>query len=169
LGSIRWFNFVLIQFRQQNLAQNFEQVSTQGVGVEFKVEIVCLDKQLRSFYCLMDPIPYERSNFGAILIMVCTSVFGAYAVETWLLDQVDQAIICTNLEGTILFWNKKATSLYGWTKEEVIGKVVQSIPSKSAESATIIFQDYLLKGKTWQVPFYLKVKKPGRIRSKGKR
>jgi PAS domain S-box-containing protein len=39
-----------------------------------------------------------------------------------LLDQVNNAVITTDLQGNITYWNKFAESLYQWTAEEVIGK-----------------------------------------------
>ena len=44
-----------------------------------------------------------------------------------LLDAAGQAIIGTDRKGRILFWNKAATRMYGWTRDEVIGHYVQHI------------------------------------------
>jgi PAS domain-containing protein len=33
-----------------------------------------------------------------------------------LLDAVGQAIIATNPQGTIIYWNRAAEELYGWSK-----------------------------------------------------
>ncbi|WP_421657842.1 PAS domain S-box protein [Leptothermofonsia sp. ETS-13] len=46
--------------------------------------------------------------------------------EIWfqanLLNQVRNAVICTDLEGTIIYWNRFAETLYQWTADEVIGR-----------------------------------------------
>ncbi len=42
-----------------------------------------------------------------------------------LLDAAGQAIVGTDRKGRILFWNKAATRMYGWTRDEVIGRFVQ--------------------------------------------
>ena len=44
-----------------------------------------------------------------------------------LLDAAGQAIIGTDRKGRILFWNKAATRMYGWTRDEVIGQFVQRL------------------------------------------
>ena len=42
-----------------------------------------------------------------------------------LLDAAGQAIVGTDRKGRILFWNKAAARMYGWTRDEVIGGFVQ--------------------------------------------
>src|ERR1044071_934678 len=39
-----------------------------------------------------------------------------------LLDQAQDAILVRDLDQNILFWNKRAEKIYGWTAEEVVGK-----------------------------------------------
>jgi PAS domain S-box-containing protein len=39
-----------------------------------------------------------------------------------LLDQVRNAVIATDIDGRIIYWNKFAETLYQWTSEEIIGK-----------------------------------------------
>src|SRR5215468_9296834 len=46
--------------------------------------------------------------------------------EVWrqaaLLDQAQDAILVRNMDETIIYWNKGAESMYGWTANETIGK-----------------------------------------------
>jgi PAS domain S-box-containing protein len=44
-----------------------------------------------------------------------------------LIDLSPDSIIVRSLDGTISFWSKGAENLYGWTKEEVVGKNINSI------------------------------------------
>ncbi|HEU5131007.1 MAG TPA: PAS domain S-box protein, partial [Pyrinomonadaceae bacterium] len=48
-----------------------------------------------------------------------------------LLDQAQDAILVRDLDHNILFWNKGAQQIYGWSTEEVIGK----------NAAAILFKD----------------------------
>ena len=41
-----------------------------------------------------------------------------------LLDKAQDAILVTDLQRRLTYWNKSAERLYGWTAEEVMGKVV---------------------------------------------
>ena len=44
-----------------------------------------------------------------------------------LLDSASDAMIVTSMGGTILFWNKAAEELYGWTVEEVFGRQTRQL------------------------------------------
>jgi PAS domain S-box-containing protein len=38
-----------------------------------------------------------------------------------LLDAVGQSVIATDLEGKVIYWNRAAEALYGWSSEEALG------------------------------------------------
>lgn len=67
-----------------------------------------------------------------------------------LLNAVEQAVIATDLEGNIIYWNSFAEQLYGWSPQEVIGaNVVDLIPAiASKEVAAEIFR-YLKDSRSW--------------------
>jgi PAS domain S-box-containing protein len=46
------------------------------------------------------------------------------AEQAELLDKAHDAILVRDLQGKILFWNKGAERLYGWTRQEAIGRNV---------------------------------------------
>jgi two-component system, cell cycle sensor histidine kinase and response regulator CckA len=56
-----------------------------------------------------------------------------------LLDQAQDAIMVRDLDQKILFWNKGAEHIYGWTADEAIGKNIQELilkqPSEQFETA----------------------------------
>ena len=53
-----------------------------------------------------------------------------------LLDAVGQAIIATNTQGTIIYWNRAAEELYGWSTEVVMGcPIVEVTPSEETSPA----------------------------------
>lgn len=51
-------------------------------------------------------------------------------------DSVQDAIVCTDLEFKITGWNKGAEYIYGYTKEEVIGKPSSEILKSNFQNAT---------------------------------
>ena len=44
-----------------------------------------------------------------------------------LLDQAADAMIVTSMGGTVLFWNKAAEQLYGWTMDEAFGRQTKQL------------------------------------------
>ncbi len=67
-----------------------------------------------------------------------------------LLDMVEQAVIATDMEGRVLYWNAFAEKLYGWKAKEVLGKpaAVLGVSSPSRAQAEEI-RSRLLKGESW--------------------
>ena len=57
--------------------------------------------------------------------------------QAHLLDAVGQAIIATDLQGKILYWNRCAEQLYGWSEREAMGRAVHEllVPEESWENA----------------------------------
>ena len=46
----------------------------------------------------------------------------AITFQAGLLDAVAHAVIATDLEGTVLYWNRVAEELYGWSASEIVGR-----------------------------------------------
>ena len=72
-----------------------------------------------------------------------------------LLDQAQDAILVRDLDQNILFWNKGAEKIYGWSAEEVIGTNVEKLlykdPSPQFDVARqVIIQDGEWKGELHQ-------------------
>ncbi|PMQ01389.1 MAG: hypothetical protein CBR30_06055 [Dictyoglomus sp. NZ13-RE01] len=63
-----------------------------------------------------------------------------------LLDWATDAIIVKDLEDRILFWNKGAERLYGWKKEEVLGKKVTEFHFKDISLHEKIKEKVLREG-----------------------
>lgn len=74
--------------------------------------------------------------------------------QAHLLDVVEQAMMATDLDGRITYWNQFAEKLYGWKAEEVLGRnIVDVIPTNASreQAAEIIAQ--LQKGESWSGDF----------------
>ncbi len=66
------------------------------------------------------------------------------AEQAALLDKTQDAIMVSDLEGKVLFWNKGAELMYGWTREEALGRVVRDLiykeQGKGAENARLVLE-----------------------------
>ncbi|HZC02715.1 MAG TPA: PAS domain S-box protein, partial [Gammaproteobacteria bacterium] len=76
-----------------------------------------------------------------------------------LLDAVGQAIIATDLQGKIIYWNQAAEELYGWTTEEVMGHpIVQITPSEELLERAEEIMVELRAGRSWTGEFVVRRK-----------
>src|SRR5918997_5378135 len=76
-----------------------------------------------------------------------------------LLDAVGQAIIATNQRGTIIYWNRAAEELYGWPKEEVMGRpIVEVTPSQEMLERAEEIMSELRAGRSWSGEFVVQRK-----------
>jgi PAS domain S-box-containing protein len=67
-----------------------------------------------------------------------------------MLDTVGQAVIATNLDSRIQYWNRYAEALYGWPSAEALGQNVVDLviaPQARAQAAEIV--SCLRAGKSW--------------------
>jgi PAS domain S-box-containing protein len=60
------------------------------------------------------------------------------AEQAALLDEARDAIIVRNIEGKILFWNKGAERVYGWTRQEVLGRNVVDVLHTSQKRFDVV-------------------------------
>lgn len=67
-----------------------------------------------------------------------------------ILAQANSAVIATDMEGKITFWNPKAEELFGWSPQEVMGRRLQDItPSILEIDKAKEITDLLCEGETW--------------------
>ena len=66
-----------------------------------------------------------------------------------LLDQAQDAIMVRNLDQDILFWNKGAERIYGWTAEEVVGKNATELLFNSAPPVFDLARKKVIENGEW--------------------
>ncbi|HEY0603626.1 MAG TPA: ATP-binding protein [Herpetosiphonaceae bacterium] len=74
--------------------------------------------------------------------------------QTTILDAVDEAVIVTQLDGQIVYWNLCAQELYGWSAAEVLGRnIVDVTPSTMSRAQAIEVMERLRSGEKWSGEF----------------
>jgi two-component system cell cycle sensor histidine kinase/response regulator CckA len=68
-----------------------------------------------------------------------------------LLDKAQDAILVRDMEDRIVYWNKSAERMYGWSSEEVIGKkptdfLFDSVPAEYDQAQRILFETGEFRG-----------------------
>ncbi len=74
--------------------------------------------------------------------------------QAHLLDTVGQAVIATDLEGSVTYWNRAAESLYGWTSEEAVGQSILMLTAgEQLRKEAVDIMEQLATGKPWTGEF----------------
>lgn len=77
--------------------------------------------------------------------------------QAHLLSAVEQAVIATDLQGTILYWNDFAERLYGWTSAEALGASIMDLtPAADTRERASDILAKLRKGDSWSGEFLVK-------------
>ena len=81
-------------------------------------------------------------------------VLETIAAHARLFDIATEAVIATTTSGEIVYWNDTATRLYGWPRDEVLGRNILDVTPTEAtrEQAAEIMQS-LLAGRSWSGEF----------------
>src|ERR1051325_3018779 len=67
-----------------------------------------------------------------------------------LLDQAQDAILVRDLDQNILFWNKGAEKIYGWTAEEVVGKNAADVLFKDRSAQFEAARQAIIQNGEWK-------------------
>ena len=84
---------------------------------------------------------------------------GEIAFQAHLLSAVEQAVIATDLEGTIVYWNSFAELLYGWSTAEALGSnALEIIPAEAMLEQAADIMSRLRAGQSWSGEFLVRRK-----------
>ena len=76
-----------------------------------------------------------------------------------LLDTVGQAIIATDPQGRIIYWNRAAEELYGWSAEEAMCRSIMEVtPSEEMMERAEEIMSMLMAGSSWSGEFEVRRK-----------
>src|SRR4030042_1347259 len=74
-----------------------------------------------------------------------------------LLNSVGQAIIATDNDGKIIYWNHAAEQVYGWQEAEVLGRsIVDVTPAEPSQEQAANIMNRLIAGESWSGEFLAK-------------
>ncbi len=80
----------------------------------------------------------------------------ALGFQAHLLDAVQQAVVATDLKGTITYWNPYAERLYGWRAEEAIGRYLLDVtPTQVSSDQCAELMARLNAGESWRGEFQI--------------
>jgi len=94
------------------------------------------------------------STFGVVLVFRDVSeerrAEDEVRFQARLLDAVGQAVIATDSNGRIIFWNPFAETLYGWSKREALGRgIIELVVAPAAQASAHEIMGQLRAEQTW--------------------
>lgn len=81
------------------------------------------------------------------------------AFQAKLLDAVSNAVIATDPQGRVTYWNPAAEKLYGWTASEALGRnIVELTPADQSREQAAEIMERLVRGQSWSGEFLVQRK-----------
>lgn len=129
-----------------------ETMQTRKDGTRFSVEVSSMalrneHGQMTGFVSVNRDITERKKAHEQIVL------------QANLLAAVGSAVIATDLDGRVIYWNSAAEKLYGWSSEEALGRstLELTVAGSSEEQAQEIMRD-LAAGKSWSGEFQVQRK-----------
>ena len=91
-----------------------------------------------------------------------TAAEEAVRFQALLLDAISQAVIATDLEGRVTYWNNFATTLYGWSEQEALGTEIYRLTvDENGQLDAHAIMARLARGEGWAGEFVCRGKDGG--------
>jgi PAS domain S-box-containing protein len=107
----------------------------------------------------------RSTDGGTVVLLICEDITERNQAEeqvllqAQLLEQVQAAVISTDLQGTVTHWNEYAEELYGWSREEALGRNIVGLTIGTAKAGVAEeIMDRLRAGETWEGEFVVRRK-----------
>ncbi len=72
-------------------------------------------------------------------------------IHAHLLDVIGQAVVVTDLDGHITYWNACAQEVYGWRSSEVVGRqILEVMPNSATPSQIEAMRDLIANNRKWE-------------------
>ncbi|MGJ3240694.1 MAG: PAS domain S-box protein [Anaerolineae bacterium] len=149
----------VVDSERQQLAQRI----TQGENID-STEVHFRHRDGRTGIALLSTTHLQLDGEPAVMSMVYDITERKRAqqelhFQAKLLNTIGQAVIATDLDGHIVYWNRAAEDLYGWQAHEVMGAdIVEIIPSDLSQEQAIEIMRQLKQDQTWQGEFSVRHK-----------
>jgi PAS domain S-box-containing protein len=148
-GQVWWDEFTPPEWTSRAAAA-IEELKTHGSCAPHEREYVRRDGT--RFWGLFTGVVMAGQNAVAFLLDITERKQAEQALrfQARLLDAVEQAVVATDLDGAITYWNRFAERLYGWSADEVIGRcVLDVIPAETGRKSAAALLARLRTGESW--------------------
>ncbi len=126
-----------------------------------KAEVLINQKDGTKRWWSLDGVKISETSFLAFSrdITESKNIQSKIKFQADLLKNVGQAVIATDLQNIVIYWNNAAESIYGWTAEEALGQNIVSLtPSQTTKEQAASIMKELNSGNSWSGEFLVKRK-----------
>jgi PAS domain S-box-containing protein len=134
---------------RDSFAQALKETIRTGTGrtIEFRLQLA--DQSLRSLESQINVVCNERGAVTSVILVSRDITDRSHAEEqiraqAALLDKAQDAITVCDMNDGVVYWNKGAEHLYGWSSEETLGKNLHEllhgteIPDQVTEAREVV-------------------------------
>lgn len=157
LNSIKKYKYIPFYLEDEAdlIKTNFEKAITKE-PIRFEVDVLTVSK--KHIMLTYVPIVVDSETVGvyglAKNITIQKEAEETLKFHSHLLNTIHQAVIVTDLEGTIIYWNNHAQHLYKYSYDEVIGKKILDVTvSEMSKSQAEEIIEQISNGHSWSGQF----------------
>jgi PAS domain S-box-containing protein len=141
-------------------SKTFKQHRTSKEGVVLENKIITKNGEVRDVVIKANLIEVNGQKMLQGVFREITEskkISEKNRLQARLLNAVGQAIVATDLEGKITYWNRAAEQLYGWQEAEVLGRnIVNVTPAETSQEQAMNIMNRLIEGEHWSGEFIAK-------------
>ncbi|MEP0799458.1 PAS domain S-box protein [Funiculus sociatus] len=140
---------------------NINKVLAGEPPKDFENVILSRDGRKRILNCNITRLMNTEGVPSGVIVIgqeipACKAAEREIYFQSRLLDAVGQAVIATNLDGTIIYWNRYAETLYGWLAAEVLGQnIINITPAQVSKEQAFEIMSRLQLGESWSGEFLI--------------
>jgi PAS domain S-box-containing protein len=152
--SVRFFEHVHANDRE-DVEQTFSEAIRTGVGQRMEFRIQLQIATVRHLESQFNVVCDEKGTVDSVIIVSRDITDRRHAEEqnraqAALLDKAQDAITVCDMDDCVVYWNKGAESLYGWTEAEVTGKNLHELLLPEITEAVAAAREVVRHNGEWQ-------------------
>ncbi|HVE46641.1 MAG TPA: PAS domain S-box protein [Acidimicrobiales bacterium] len=154
LGTLR----EMVHPKDKSIFDAAVETITHGGSIDLQYRVIVNDGSIRWVHSRSSPAVGDAQNGPHGTLEDVTErkkTEESLRFQAGLLDAVAHAVIATDPQGVIIYWNSAAERLYGWRAKEILGQPIVTIISPEAiDSAAEIMRE-LTTGESWSGEFWM--------------
>jgi PAS domain S-box-containing protein len=141
-------------------SETFKKHRTSKEGLVLENQVITKNGEIRNVAIKANIVEINGRKMLQGLFRDITDskkISGKARFQAHLLNSVGQAIIATDTNWKIIYWNHAAEQLYGWQEAEVVGRSILDVtPAEPSQEQAEKIMNRLIAGESWSGEFLAK-------------